>query len=378
MLINGVEFVERTSENRSPRRRGSGEAVEFTRFLMQYGAVDDTRFYGAATALLGYAVMRSETSTVDGTKVRRWIERSLPHGYPGPPSDDTGSGTTYIWATGIENSSPLSGKNVPGRDDTPTCLGGVEYEVKYKNLSYIVRPDSEVLATDYVESADPTVASVGGGPLAENGGTSAAFPGLPARPDEGDALRRGWLGYSRYVTRTPEDASKVVSLPQGFSFFVTNPAAPADRMPVPTGYPVVDTRTVYRYTWHMVPLEAVPFSAIIAGRGKVNNAVWDGFMNAGTALFDGFNFRVYQCLVSDRWYADLIYKIVHAPRYDANDNVDRGWNSWLRAVGGQARWWPISMTGGDLTPMPAAAADDNRVFRVYDFTKLFRPYQTNL
>ncbi len=252
----------------------------------------------------------------------------------------------------MPNSEPLSGNNVMGPTGTPVCGHGLDHEVKYKNLSYVVLPDEDVLATD--------------GPLSTN--VSEFFPLKPARPDEGDALRLGWLNFSRYVTRVAEDSTKVVSLPQGFSFFV-DPGA-ARPFPVPTGFPVVDTRTTYRYTWHMVPLEAVPINSIIQCRGQVNAATFDG-MAAGTALLDGFAYRVWQCVVSDRWYADVTYKVVWAPRYDDQSTTQRGWNSWIRAKDGQARWWPISVDG-------AAIGGNNRVFRTQNFATLFRPDQTGL
>lgn len=361
MIIGGVEFLELVSAgNRSPAEQGSRDSVDITRTYWQPGRVDEEARMLARAAFLGYAELLEEASAVAGDYLgmkRRWVERKLPHAYvtAGGPWD-TGN-DPYIYASWAE-CEPMTGHQAAAAfpEVGPTADKGLLWRVRYSNWPWIYRPDADVLAAN--------------GPLAADGGGTALFPGLPARPHEGIALESGWLN-SRYVARFTRHAGKNVSLPNGFMEFITQAADPvspgAAKQSLPYGLPFHHFKMDVEYHW-WTPLAAIPHEVI--GRllnMTCNDAAFD-FAPAGTLTLKDYEWNEFQGYVGSTRMALVRYKMRYEPNYDTPAAAFQGVNSAYRSVDGRLRFWPYRpQTGGAVVPSP--------VFRSVDYADLFIPPQ---
>jgi hypothetical protein len=354
MLINGVEFAEYTTEDRrSPEDKKARDSQDRVRHLRQLGPCGPLEREGGAAAILGFA--EKVTETVGGNS-RTYVRRTLPHCMdPSVLAQDWNdlSLPAGLWASSIESCAPYTGHVRPTNegfgvnDSTPVARDGLAYRVNYASFPYFHRYPQRATA----------------GPLAPNATDFGA--GDLGRHDEGDALRRGWMTYSAFVSKRVEDATKTVTVPNGMVKYSEMEGQRS--MACMTGWPYTLTRSRFRYRHIQVPVSAIPFLAIAACRGGVNRDQFDN-IPPFCGLFDGFSFNVYCGGVGNRWYADLEFSVIvqYGTDRDAAGNItNRGWLGWPRVIDGAMRFWPISPDGLGL----------NTVYPLVDLADLFRPDQ---
>jgi hypothetical protein len=360
MFINGRFFVETTGvDRRGPEDQAARDDSGRTRHFWQPGACGEPERELGKQAFLGYA-RRARDESPTPPNFRVWIDRALPHncevGNPGAPWNDV-LFPPVLWASSVEECKPVSGHSSatnlgPGAlDGVPVSAKGLLWRVKYQRYPYFHREGADVVAAAGPLIADPVL-----------------YPGLPGRPDEGDALRRGFYLYSRFVTKDVVDDSKVYSMPAGFiRYDAAEGFAAGD---TPNGIPFRIFRQKITYHWLQVPYDCVPLVAIGRCTHRVNDDTFDGY-TPGTLVFDRLSYRHYQGGSGNREYLDLSYHMTYQPSTDANadDSVltNRGHNAFPRAIGGRFRFWPTSVDGsGDASAKVLLSAS---------FPSLFRPDQ---
>ena len=328
MLINGINFQELLSEP-SPSDRVAIDNGETMRRSWVRGLIDGDTRQRVKAALLGWTRMSwiAYTMPLGNGRFRhhvyRWLARQTPHGiYTGNVDQLGDRNLAVLYCTSIEKMEPMGKRVINIAQTIPTPFNGVVVEARYNTLPYFVRSEMEVLPLP--DSLSPL------GPLNPH----LRMP----RPDEGDALRRGWHKASRYVSLAVDGTTAIVSMPQGILHYVQQEGEQAQ--PVPIGAPFPLFRQRITYTWHQVPLAAIPFQAISRTENAVNDAHFDRFP-AGTLRLDRWSKRMYQCGFSHRWYADVVYQMEYQPNVDPVTGVAMGWNSLPRAVQGKLRFWPV-------------------------------------
>lgn len=184
--------------------------------------------------------------------------------------------------------------------------------------------------------------------------------------DEGTLLASGWAN-SRYVTKLPEPCERQLTLNLGMMRFVDDAAVNAQGQPIGgqamlQGLPWVLQEQEIHYTWHEVPVEAYPNTAITTCMGQVNNATFDGYP-ARTLLCRAPKFKPYQTQLGQR-LLDIHYTFRFRPNVD-KDGVPQGWNAVPKVVGGQLTFVPVTSNGRTLLGSPP--------HRLVDFKTLFQP-----
>lgn len=352
MDINGREFYEDAHEPRSPTLSWGLDSSRAIRSLHTRGESTEITRNQDVAALLGYQFVASET--VSGTP-RRWVTRTPPAAYPneasGVPVGLASSGV-WLYASSIPSSAAYSSGGF-----SIDANGGAKYSRGWKyRVEHVARPYN-------VKSDDDT--------LAEAGPLSADTPaGAVARPDEGDALRRGWASNSRYITKFIEPGAKALTLPNGFCKFVLV-APETTPQPVPIGLPVPFFRTTVCYCWHLVPIDAYPAQAIEACANGVNDAAFDGHTTE-TLYFSSVRVTPLQGPFGDR-LLNVEYRFLHQPLvdFDGVTTTVKGWNHLLGVLSGKLRAREITAAQDGSAP----ADNTKRIFRRVDFSSLFRPDQ---
>lgn len=366
--INGIFFAEDSTLNKSPTHRWAPENCAKTRRLYLPYDDDPRSLDVAALALTGYARVAYEDYVDDGGPRRRaWIERVLPDAYPATPTDENLLGEDFLYAASIPSCEPCA--KPEGVDEFGRSKYSFHrYTVNYETLSYNVLLDEDVLAQgDYYAVGQTT-------PLA---GNTTIAPFWDAKPDEGDSLRRGWVN-SRFVTKQVDPASRNQTLPQGLAQFVAMEGYPAGA--VHAGLPMIEPRALVSYTWHCVPILAIPEDTILNYYGKVNVRTFDRHP-PGTLLFEDARLRLYRTASGQR-VADVTYRMIYKPNYDFPTKTYMGWNSSPRVVikdpgppvVSEFRYWPASADGGAFTPFSVGpATGNNKLYQYADPGALFRP-----
>jgi hypothetical protein len=349
MDINGVEFIECTQEPKSPVYSWALDSSKAVRTLICRGSTDKVKRSQIARAILG--TQARVTAAKSGGGSRYYIERTLPHSIVPIEPDGAAADLSWMFAASIPYAESLSSKTYPdvGVDSLPVPVDGVRLKVEYRALPYHVLPDSSVLATT--------------GPLASGGG-------LPALPDEGDALRLGWADYSRYVTRIIEPGGRAITFPNGFVRFVLL-AGETNVQPLPIGLPVPMFRATILYTWHLVPQNAVPMNAIAKCSNAVNDAAFDGFA-AETLLLSSVRQKPLFSALGGRMM-QVEYRMIYAPLqdFDGASYTTKGWNHFPAKYNNTLRARQLTLRNDGAAP----TTNSERVFMQQDFATLFRPDQ---
>lgn len=153
----------------------------------------------------------------------------------------------------------------------------------------------------------------------------------------------------RYVTRMVRPANRVITLRQGTMCFVNQ--LPEDAKEILfgnkerlfEGLPVSEGRATLTYTWHNVPENGIPVSAITACLGQINSIPFGGTGVGGanprfdsqpypaqTLLFDSVTITPDLDIKGNLMY-QVQYQFVFAPNFDkGGSKVARGWNWVLR------------------------------------------------
>lgn len=346
MLINNYEFFESAGDRKSPVYRFANENAQVQRNLfLTAPELSYANILAAAQALVGYATVEEDFDGPGGIK-RRWISRSLPAAFACLPSPDNLGALSYLWCTSIASAEPASRPESVDGD-----LSITNYD--WYRLSTLWETRLDNLFEDDAVLADA-------GPL-------SPIATAIARPDEGDALRRGWE-HTRFITRQVDAGSRTVTA-RSIAFWALQEGVVAQGLN--EGIAIAESRATVRYVWLGVPYEGVPFATINGRYGYVNDAEFDGFA-AGTLLNLNSRYRQYRSAFGQR-LLDYSFEMMYQPHFDEPSGQYMGWNSALRVVNGQKRYWPLSADG--TTPGPAAAAGVN-LFPYTDFSAFFRPSQT--
>jgi hypothetical protein len=272
-----------------------------------------------------------------GTGVRT-LTRSIPHAYPKWPK---------MFVQGVNSVNPhamrpkemfapatLQDHQARDTDDTP-LYHVAEMVLQYVMPSFRITDDNSVTSQD---DADP----------------------LTTYPDEGWALSRG-LQYSRYITRQIKGMNKMLTIPRGI-------LKTTDGKAVLEAIAVNEHVAEYSYTWHQVPEEALPQLTWIEATNVVNDATFD-LHPPGTLLFCGDpDLRMNPSPITGQYLYDVTYRF-HSLRIvdeDTSPMEIRGHNYIRKVVSGKLR--PVLFASDGI-----GGTAGTRVYRDYDFRKLFRP-----
>lgn len=332
MLINGFEFFEDSQEPPSPSYQFAGDSARIIRSLVVRDSTEDRR-KKAAKALCGY----NRVVTVAG---KTYITRTMPHGYPAIADGDVGTdGTPYLYVGGIPRCEAV-GKPTGLDEENRANYTAQRFEVHYQRFPYDHKSDSAVNGT------------LPGGPLF-------------LLPDEGDALRSGWR-FTRFISRNIDPASRVITLKQAVLHYVET--VDTDRTAIPESMPFTQFRARVNYTWHLVPILALPRLAWKVCSNCVNDISFDGF-SADTLLFSDAKVQQLSGPLGDR-LCNVEYTFLWQPNVDSA-GTEYGWKAIPRVKGGQFYYWEMTASGDPATKNNA----DQRPFKRADFTSLFRPDQ---
>lgn len=153
------------------------------------------------------------------------IQRVLPHQYPRDLN---------LYVNGQPKVEPVGFRGRDNPDTNGLDVSKYEYArvtFNYTNLSYPILSDAEV------------------------------------GDDEAAAIA---AGNRRFVTRVPHPGGRTLNLNRGFMKHVIK-----TRKVIPEGVPVYFPFKDVSYTWHQIPITAVPFRAIQASFGALNNDEFD-------------------------------------------------------------------------------------------------------
>jgi hypothetical protein len=392
MILGDYHYLESTADDR--RSPGSKVAADAALYERIYRVVRSSRqlpmtpkdVEKAKALLVGFSWVAAEGG-------KRCVRRSVPHAIEpagenvdaaGGP-DDSPLGRPYVYCIAAET-APASGKeSLPaartGTLPLPDSADGFWLKATYRNLSFKV-------------VADTTLAGYGSD--------------IGTLPDEGAALRRGWLGYSRFVVKSVRDVSRWITLPQGLvgRIWESNELTEAGLannvlQRIPSGIPFRQVRQSVTYTWVNVPVEAIPLQAINELLGKTNNkpgvlptdrfqparrlllpgeddatkTYFDGHP-AGTLMLKGFSYLPFTQGVGNRWMTTISYEMEYNPSVDSGPlGLEwRGWAAWPAVVKGVLRYSFVSTAKTETAGLKPKIQD-----MIYpangDFSRLFRPDQ---
>ncbi len=332
-VINGIEFFEDAQEPKSPRQRWAVDDGGVQRSLHirdLAGGISEGQRQAAAQALIGYPTVQSGV----GPSMQTWIARVLPDSYPTSVSP-------YLWATaiaGTDNLGPTRGVDISGA----AIYTGCRFTVNYNLTRYQVKPDAEMIA-----------------PLGQT---------LQNRPDEGYWLARGWQ-YSRYVTRARKQGGEMLPIPGGYMRRVNGTA---DGATISAGLDARIAKATLRYTWHQVPVLAIPLAAQALCLNAVNNASFDGHA-AGTLCLLDIEETIYPSGLGD-YLADITYVMGWRPNFDDVDEVQKGWNAWMLPDDDTPVRYRYQYATSD-GQAPDTINNTNTKYKYRDFTALFHPDQ---
>lgn len=334
--------------HKSPKYRFAVEnAAVVRRAYLPYVATHDN-IAAAAITLLGSVVLKHEN--VLGVE-RAWVQRTLPHAWPASPTIENPFGDDFLYAASAPMVSPASRAN--GDDDEGRAsYDWYAWDVTYEPRQHGMLDDSDVLPEGPYSGANPLGAFFGP-------------PNFAARPDEGNALQRGWR-FSRFVTKQFDPASRTITLPQGQARYVAQEGK-ADQA-VGQGLAMVESRALLTYTHHCLPERAVPATTLLNSYGCVSRFDFDGYP-AGTLLFEDPKLRYYTTATGQR-VCDLTIRLIYKPNFDRSTTPGRwmGHNSAHRVMDGRPRYWPVSTDGLALAP-----DESNWIHPTTDLANFFRP-----
>jgi hypothetical protein len=194
-----------------------------------------------------------------------------------------------------------------------------------------------------------------------------SFQGLP---DEGQALKEGYVTNSRYVTRLIKMMSKMLTIPRGM-------LKDSNKKIIAENIATSEHVAEYIYTWHQVPEEALPELTWIAGTNSVNDDVFDG-RPAGTLLFAGEpEIRLNPNPITGQYLYDVTYRFHSLLIFDEGDKTHpKGFNYIRRndTLGGTNLFRPL-LFGWWYTPPGGGPLVFQQMFPNFDFRRFFRPDQ---
>lgn len=343
MEINNLIVWEDSETPRSPVYHFGKRDAQVTRsFQIRPGddtGVDEQVRMSLAENILGYSVLTEGGGA-------RYIERQVPYAHHCGASARNEARVRYQYAVDLKL-EPISGRTLESTDDDTPAYAAYRGRVTFETLPYFVLEDGEVQAPS--------------GPLV-------------GVPDEGFWIAQGWV-YSRYISRQIDYAPRTVTLPQGMAKFIKDDSfdPEAKASPVPVGIPYSQFRTIREYTWHEVPIQAIPEQAIELCAQAVNLEEFDG-CEPGTLLLLGAKISHYPSPLGGGMLADVSYKMCHLPNIDPATGAQIGWNGIIRGFRGNLYVWPLSLDGEE--PVEGEDGNDERLFKLRDFADLFRPDQT--
>lgn len=324
LTLRSTTYIE---ADESPTGAYSFDRGQVTRSIFTAWADRDQ----AALDFAGTAVVVTNT---DG---RRYISRTLPHALPSK---------THMRVQSVPQVKPMGLRGNDGGQ-----VGGLSiarYEMAEVVLQY------GMPTYDFLEDAD----------VEADDGT------LEALPDEGWHLANNGAEATRFISRTMKFTTRELVLNRGM-------LKTEDQKLVLEGIPIREATGEITYTHHMVPADAIPTDAWIAGGSTVNEFEFDGWP-VGTLLAHSMpEMRPEPNVIDGQKYYSLSYKFQLLMLYDrtrSGDTVIRGHNYIRKLVSEPPelpRFKPLLVTtdGGDGT------APGTLMFPLFDFQQFFRPNQ---
>lgn len=303
----------------------------------------------AASDILGWNALR--TDTLGGNTVR-YVSRATPMLYNPvkvPPGSPALAASLYATSLVRGTGMGVGTTNAAGGVDYPKY----EFQLTMMQRAYSVREDADVLASQ----ADPGETQ------------SPLWAGGRGLPDEGDVLKRFGVKASRYVRRRFMPSGRFTTVPAGFLQFGNN-----DKLNESFPYNEVTASIIYE--WKLVPLDAVPWTAIRSCLGAVDQEWFDAFGPETMLLTDVF--VEYGPGALGDLLADCRYTFSYAPKFSTALKEALGHNAALRVrpnTGG------VNTGQVDYDEIFSAGNPANKPFRTHngtdrvDLASLFRPDQ---
>ncbi len=288
--------------------------------------------------------------TVGQNDTQMWLLRENPHFLPG----NILTGEPYLYAMSLVHSEMLG----PADSEEALAIGGAAGDhlalyprwrttFEYRSVPWEIKEDDD----------GDVLAQLG--PLSIAGGLD-----FIAHPDEGDALRRGWIN-TRNIVKRREPGGRVIPIRVPPFKFVGltddggKPIQTAEPIPLNEAWETV----WYRWT---CPLEVYPELQTVLLRNTVNDAAFDGHPKA-TLLFVSLTENLRRDPFG-QWIMEVTYKFLFSPKV-ARDGTT--------VLGHQAIYYPFGPAGPGYYEVSTDGTntDAKKIYRYGDFTKLFRPIQ---
>lgn len=327
----------------------------------------------AAADFCGFATVQFDNNGLGGSQ-RAWISRVTPHVYPAPVAPyelSTGGGSSPVflqalYCTALERVKPIG--ITQAQLQTNVVAGTVdkigiaerfaEIDLHYQTYQFFFLQDAQVP----------------GSALSAAAGADNPLGIGPAKPDEGAALARGWIGSSRYVSRTRQTGGRTTILPSGCFKYVTEGVTGATLVGTRDIFSIQEAMTDWQYTWHFVPVQGYPSHAIAAAEGTVNGTVFDGHA-IGTLLFLSASEETHtdalgQMCLTVRYHFRKLNRVRRGASvvFGMQPGTPLGWNASVRQLTGTYDFEYVSADG--------SMSLNQRPYQTTDFSRLFRPDQS--
>jgi hypothetical protein len=347
MNIVNLDFPVFEESPASPAENASFDGSRVSRSLWFPDATPAKR-YAFQKALMGYAKVLPDNG-------RRYLHRQIPYGNPAVSDGDLNpGGSEYLWCKSVPSGTPVP--SIPSADPATgvATYKGYRWSCEFRSCPYRVCADEDTL-------------------LLAQAGPLAAGPGLNALPDEGDALRRGFVN-TRYVSNPTEQATKINQIKQASLNYLHDDNSPGPLVGHPMPLPQYMETILWR--WFEVPEDAVPRKAIADCANNVNDATFAGYP-AGTLILRSASRRPYNNPLGPGMMYDIEYKMEYLPNQEKRlTNVggvlvhrQLGWNSDVVTI--------RPADGGNGFDFYRVGDDDGNPPHAYkDFSSLFRPDQS--
>lgn len=258
----------------------------------------------------------------------RYISRQVPHTFPD---------ATNFYAQSVAKLVGIGPRGKDGADDTMLAkYKHARLDIIYSPATYDYRSDDDLVSTGDINDLEVI--------------------------SEGVALKNG---RPRAVSITARPGGRILVLNRG----LLKPVGSPDK-PVLEGIPINEPHVDWAFTWHTVPVAALPFRAWRKCIGAVNDAEFYS-QPAGTLLCEPPDLKPVTDAFGNRCF-DVQYRFRaiynYDDRTDPGDPQPRGHNWVLQPVkdGGSIKLRYVQVTSdGTLSGDP--------LYRSADFTQLFEP-----
>ncbi len=337
----GNEFFEVSPGSPSEQAAQDGASIQRTLDFPMIGGIGHDDREKIRREFLGFVTYGQNAD-------QRWILRTNPHFLPG----NFLSPGPYLYAQSLVHSQMLG----PAASEDAAIIGGALDDELAFYPRWRATFDYRSVPWQVLEDNDPLILP-STGPLAPTMGDPIA------KPDEGDALRRGW-GKTRNIVKRREPGGRVIPIRVPPFKFIGLFDITLRNIQTMEPVPLNESWETVWYRW-TCPLDIYPFKQVELCMNAVNDAAFDGHAK-GTLLFVSRQENIKRDPFG-QWIMEVTYKLLYCPKV-SRAGVPLGHN---------AIYYPFGTSGPGYyeVSIDGAADDTKKIYRYKDMTVLFRPRQ---